>query len=44
MIMPQECYVCKFYKTLNPEECSKYCESCAINKNALLEKNGGKKK
>ena len=32
MIMPQECYECKYYRTLDPEECSKYCKVCAVNR------------
>jgi len=26
--MPSYCLKCKYYKTLNPEECSKYCKKC----------------
>ncbi len=32
MIIPQECYECKYYRTLDPEECSKYCKVCAVNR------------
>lgn len=32
MIIPQECYECKYYRELDPEECSKYCEVCEITK------------
>ena len=28
MIMPTICLKCKYYKTLNPDKCSKYCEKC----------------
>jgi len=32
MILPVACLECKWFKTLNPIECSKHCEKCEIIK------------
>lgn len=28
MLIPSICLKCKYYKTLSPDKCSKYCEKC----------------
>jgi len=28
VVFPQKCMDCKWFKTLDPEECSKHCDEC----------------
>ena len=37
MIIQICCLKCKYFKTLNPEECSKYCKKCLKPKELLKE-------
>jgi hypothetical protein len=38
MILSSCCLKCKYYKTLKPSECSKYCEKCLKPKEILKKK------